>query len=41
MNMIFRDHTISDLVGFVYSGMPAQEAAHHLIRNIRKPRVSG
>ena len=27
MNMIFRDHTLSDLIGFVYSGMPAQDAA--------------
>jgi len=35
MNMIFRDHTLSDLIGFVYSGMPAQEAAAHLIQNIR------
>jgi alpha-amylase/alpha-mannosidase (GH57 family) len=36
MNLIFRDHTISDLVGFVYSGMPAQEAAAHLLRNIKQ-----
>jgi alpha-amylase/alpha-mannosidase (GH57 family) len=36
MHLIFRDHTISDLVGFVYSGMPPQEAAHHLIENIRQ-----
>jgi alpha-amylase/alpha-mannosidase (GH57 family) len=36
MNMIFRDHTISDLVGFVYSGMPAQDAANHLIHNIKQ-----
>lgn len=36
MNLIFRDHTISDLVGFVYSGMPAQEAATHLMRNIKQ-----
>jgi alpha-amylase/alpha-mannosidase (GH57 family) len=36
MHLIFRDHTISDLVGFVYSGMPAQDAAAHLIRNIRQ-----
>lgn len=36
MNLIFRDHSISDLVGFVYSGMPAQDAAGHLIRNIRE-----
>jgi len=35
MHMIFRDHTISDLVGFVYSGMPAQDAAHHLMQNIK------
>jgi alpha-amylase/alpha-mannosidase (GH57 family) len=36
MHLIFRDHTISDLIGFVYSGMPAQDAAHHLIHNIKQ-----
>lgn len=36
MNLIFRDHTLSDLVGFVYSGMPPQDAANHLIRNIKE-----
>src|SRR5579862_630442 len=36
MHLIFRDHTISDLVGFVYSGMPADQAAQHLIHNIRR-----
>jgi alpha-amylase/alpha-mannosidase (GH57 family) len=36
MHLLFRDHTISDLIGFVYSGMPAQEAANHLIQNIRR-----
>ena len=36
MNLIFRDHAMSDLVGFVYSGMPAQDAANHLIRNIKE-----
>jgi len=36
MHLIFRDHTISDLVGFVYSGMPAPEAAAHLMGNIRQ-----
>jgi len=36
MHLIFRDHTISDLVGFVYSGMPAQDAASHLIHNIKQ-----
>jgi len=35
MHLVFRDHTISDLVGFVYSGMPAQDAANHLIHNIK------
>ena len=36
MNLIFRDHTISDLIGFVYSGMPPQDAAHHLMHNIKQ-----
>ncbi|HWR15379.1 MAG TPA: glycoside hydrolase family 57 protein [Terriglobales bacterium] len=35
MKMIFRDHTLSDLIGFVYSGMPAVEAANHFIRSIK------
>jgi len=35
MNLIFRDHSISDLIGFVYSGMPAREAASHLMKNIK------
>ncbi len=35
MHMVFRDHRLSDLIGFVYSGMPAQEAADHLVQNIR------
>jgi len=34
MHLIFRDHTISDLIGFVYSGMPATDAANHLMQNI-------
>ena len=36
INLLFRDHSISDLIGFVYSGMPAREAASHLIRNIKE-----
>jgi len=36
MHMVFRDHTISDLIGFVYSGMPAADAARHLIANIKE-----
>jgi alpha-amylase/alpha-mannosidase (GH57 family) len=36
MNLVFRDHTLSDLVGFVYSGMNAQDAANHFVRSIRQ-----
>jgi alpha-amylase/alpha-mannosidase (GH57 family) len=36
MHMVFRDHTISDLIGFVYSGMPPADAANHLISNIKE-----
>ena len=36
MHMIFRDHTISDLIGFVYSGMHPYDAAHHLMNNIKQ-----
>ena len=36
MNLIFRDHTISDLIGFVYSGMAPQDAANHLMHNIKQ-----
>ena len=35
MHMVFRDHRLSDLIGFVYSGMPAQDAANHLSENIK------
>jgi alpha-amylase/alpha-mannosidase (GH57 family) len=35
MHMVFRDHTISDLIGFVYSGMDPGDAAGHLLRNIK------
>lgn len=36
MHMVFRDHTISDLIGFVYSGMQPADAARHLIGNIKE-----
>ena len=36
MSMVFRDHTLSDLIGFVYSGMPARQAAEHFIRSIKE-----
>jgi alpha-amylase/alpha-mannosidase (GH57 family) len=40
MNMIFRDHTLSDLIGFVYSGMPPQDAANNLIQKIKESAES-
>jgi alpha-amylase/alpha-mannosidase (GH57 family) len=36
MHMVFRDHTISDLIGFVYSGMDPGDAARHLLRNVKE-----
>src|SRR5208282_3358953 len=36
MHLVFRDHTISDLIGFVYSGMLPAQAAQHLIGNIKE-----
>jgi alpha-amylase/alpha-mannosidase (GH57 family) len=36
MHMVFRDHALSDLIGFVYSGMPPLDAAKHLIENIKQ-----
>ena len=35
MRMIFRDHFLSDQVGFVYSKMGAAEAAEHFLERIR------
>src|SRR6476646_3096349 len=36
MSMVFRDHSLSDLIGFVYSGVPAQEAAEDFIRRVKQ-----
>jgi alpha-amylase/alpha-mannosidase (GH57 family) len=36
MHLVFRDHTISDLIGFVYSGMDPKDAAAHLLHNIKE-----
>jgi alpha-amylase/alpha-mannosidase (GH57 family) len=36
MHLVFRDHTISDLIGFIYSSMPPQDAANHLLHNIKR-----
>ncbi|WP_035957745.1 glycoside hydrolase family 57 protein [Bryobacter aggregatus] len=35
MHGLFRDHTLSDLIGFVYSRMGAKEAADHFLAAIR------
>jgi alpha-amylase/alpha-mannosidase (GH57 family) len=40
MHLFFRDHTLSDLIGFVYASMPAREAAEHLIKNIKESAQS-
>ncbi len=36
MKLLFRDHALSDLIGFVYSGMPPAEAAAHLINSLKQ-----
>jgi alpha-amylase/alpha-mannosidase (GH57 family) len=36
MGVVFRDHMLSDLVGFVYSGMQPADAANDLLRRIRE-----
>lgn len=36
IRMIFRDHVLSDLIGFVYSGMAAADAAQDFLHRIRE-----
>jgi len=36
MRMVFRDHYLSDLIGFTYSRMGAAEAAEHFLQQIRQ-----
>jgi alpha-amylase/alpha-mannosidase (GH57 family) len=36
LQMIFRDHLLSDLIGFVYSRMDAVDAAKHFLGEIRR-----
>jgi alpha-amylase/alpha-mannosidase (GH57 family) len=36
MKMVFRDHSLSDLIGFVYAAVPAREAATDFIRRIKE-----
>ena len=43
MRMIFRDHYLSDLIGFVYSRMEPEHAANHFLDRIRdncRPLIS-
>lgn len=35
INLLFRDHELSDLIGFVYSRMDSNSAAHDLFQRIR------
>jgi len=34
MDLLFRDHSLSDLIGFVYSGLPPADAAKHFLARI-------
>jgi alpha-amylase/alpha-mannosidase (GH57 family) len=36
IHLLFRDHVLSDLIGFVYSGMSPKEAAENFIHRIRE-----
>lgn len=36
IHLFFRDHPLSDLIGFVYSQLPPEEAAEDLVRRIRQ-----
>src|SRR5262249_21204989 len=36
MHLVFRDHALSDLIGFVYSGIAARDAATDMLRRIRE-----
>jgi alpha-amylase/alpha-mannosidase (GH57 family) len=36
IHVLFRDHSLSDLIGFVYSGVPPREAAEDFIRRVKQ-----
>jgi len=36
MNIVFRDHSLSDLIGFVYSGVPPRDAASDFLRRVKE-----
>jgi len=38
LTVIFRDHVLSDRIGFVYQGMPGKDAAEDLVRRLRTIR---
>ncbi|HXE90632.1 MAG TPA: glycoside hydrolase family 57 protein [Terriglobales bacterium] len=40
LHLLFRDHTVSDMIGFVYAGVPAEVAAVELIRRIKESAQS-
>lgn len=35
MHMVFRDHSLSDLIGFVYSGMTPADAVKHFMQRLK------
>jgi alpha-amylase/alpha-mannosidase (GH57 family) len=35
VSLVFRDHNLSDLIGFVYSGMSAKDAAAHFLTSVK------
>ena len=35
VSLVFRDHNLSDLIGFVYSSVPPKEAAAHFVKSIK------
>jgi alpha-amylase/alpha-mannosidase (GH57 family) len=35
VSLVFRDHNLSDLIGFVYSGMSAKDAATHFVTSVK------
>jgi alpha-amylase/alpha-mannosidase (GH57 family) len=40
MDLLFRDRSLSDLIGFVYSGMPPADAAKHFIARVHANAAS-
>jgi len=36
VHLVFRDHRISDLIGFVYANMAPRDAASHLLRSVKQ-----